>query len=88
MKITWYMDEGNAYLSEGRFFVAFPDRPQRPSTYTYAVVRDKLHGFNVVRVDFSASTPVEEREAIMQNMLLMAEIRYNDLTGKHNEQTV
>lgn len=48
----------------------------------YSVVRDRARGYNVVRVDWmleELALPTKERALIMDNMRLLAEIKYEQM---------
>lgn len=54
----------------------------------YSVVRDRACGYNIVRVDWTPeelALPTKERMLIMDNMRLLAEIKYEQL--KENNGT-
>lgn len=48
------------------------------SGHLWSTVKAPPHGYNVLRVDFDDETP-EEREQIMQNLLLVAELKREQL---------
>lgn len=85
MSVIWYLDKGNAYLASGEFYIDLIDET---ALYTYGVVRDKKHGFNVVRVDFDPTIPLEEREPFLRTLLLAAEVRYHDLKGSQHGRPI
>lgn len=87
MRVTWYVSAENVHLCSGDLYVYWPTTNQ-PASYSFATVRSPKRGFNLVRVDFGPELLPAEREAFMQNLLLIAEIRYNDLIGNKHEQTV
>jgi len=79
VKVTWYIS-ADAWLQGilcGQFRVEERDN--------FSVVRDALHGYNALRVDWDETDPplVKDRIEIMNNMLLAVEVRYNDMKDKH-----
>jgi hypothetical protein len=86
VRVTWYVSAENVQLCGGDLYVYWADT--NPPTHSFATVRSPKRGFNLVRVDFGPELLPAEREAFMQNLLLIAEIRYNDLIGNKHEQTV
>lgn len=85
MRVTWYLDSSNAYLLSGDFYTVLIDAH---ATYTYGVVRDTQHGFNIVRVDFDTTLPQEEWEPFLNTLMLAAEVRYNDIKGSQHVGTL
>lgn len=62
----------------GDFYIS--DKLESPTPYT--TVRDSARGYNVLRVDWEKhelDMPTKERMLIMDNLRLLAEIKYNQL---------
>lgn len=53
----------------------------------FGVVKDRLMGYNVLRVDFDPDMSEKEMRDYMDTMLLAAEVRYHDNQGSHHVGT-
>lgn len=86
MKLYWlFPDMTSPYpLLSGDFYVTHQTNSHGPLP-SYSVVRDRMRGYNVLRVDWTQDDPVTdiERDAIMETLLKAAEIKYEQLKEAH-----